>query len=164
MLWGPVDEAPKGADSMGAHQGVAAKGPAVYNSDVQGRVQEFVLRQVLGCWPMEPELREGARLATPATPSSALPCPADTHHFKPLDESAEVGILLVIVDQGRLHPLPCTLDVYPWPVHLGQIHPLQVPQAPKQHLGWGERRTPQSREPAMGGLGPLRRNWAVGGQ
>lgn len=75
-VWGPVDEAPKGADGVGAHQGVAAEGPAVHHSDVQGRVQEFILRKVLGCWPMEPELREGGRgtglcPATPAAPSSA---------------------------------------------------------------------------------------------
>lgn len=67
------------------------------------------------------------------------------------------------MDQGRLHPLPGTLDVYPRPVHLGQVDPLQVPQAPEEHLGRGERRTP-SAGPFEGGLGPLRRNWAVGGQ
>lgn len=36
---GPVDEAPQGADGVGAHQGVAAEGAAVYHADVQGRVQ-----------------------------------------------------------------------------------------------------------------------------
>ena len=33
---------------MGADQGVAAEGPAVHHADVQGRVQELVLREVLG--------------------------------------------------------------------------------------------------------------------
>lgn len=37
-VWGSVDEAPQRADSMGTHQGVSSKGPAVYHSDVQGWV------------------------------------------------------------------------------------------------------------------------------
>lgn len=48
MVRGPVDEAPQGADGVGADQGVAAEGPAVHHADVQGRVQELVLREVLG--------------------------------------------------------------------------------------------------------------------
>lgn len=80
----------------------------------------------------------GLKGGTEGPPPPCLATPgACTHHFKPLDEGAEVGVLLVIVDQGRLHPLPCTLDVYPRPVHLGQVHPLQVSQAPEQHLGGG---------------------------
>lgn len=43
------------------------------------------------------------------------------------------------MDQGRLHPLPRALDVHPRPVHLGQVYPLQVSQAPEQHLCvWGQ--------------------------
>lgn len=32
---------------MGTHQGVSSKGPAIYHSDVQGWVQELILREVL---------------------------------------------------------------------------------------------------------------------
>lgn len=119
---------------MGADQGVAAEGPAVHHADVQGRVQELVLWEVLGVGAGSLSSEKGQRHG-PALPHHAWAC---THHFKPLDQGAEVGVLLVIVDQGRLHPLPRALDVYPWPVHLGQVYPLQVSQAPEQHLcAWG---------------------------
>ena len=36
---------------MGADQGVTAEGPAVHHADVQGRVQELILREVLGVGP-----------------------------------------------------------------------------------------------------------------
>lgn len=126
---------------MGADQGVAAEGPAVHHADVQGRVQELVLGEVLGAGPGSLSPGKGRRhrprwLHRLHPPHSALPIHAQarTHHFKPLDEGVEVGVLLIIMDQGRLHPLPCTLDVHSRPVHLGQVHPLQVPQAPEQHL------------------------------
>lgn len=56
------------------------------------------------------------------------------YHFEPLDKSAEVGVLFVVGDEGRLNALPCTLNVHTRPIHLGQVHPLQVPQAPEQNL------------------------------
>ena len=43
----PVDELAQGGDGVGAHQGVAAEGPAVDHADVEGRMQQLVLRQVL---------------------------------------------------------------------------------------------------------------------
>ena len=58
-----------------------------------------------------------------------------TYNFKPLDKGAEVGIFLVVGDEGRLHSLAGTFDVHTRPVHLSEIHPLQVSQAPEQHLG-----------------------------
>ena len=36
---------------MGADQGVTPEGPAVHHADVQGRVQELILREVLGVGP-----------------------------------------------------------------------------------------------------------------
>lgn len=42
-----------------------------------------------------------------------------TYNFKPLDEGAEVGVLLVVRDEGRLHSLAGALDVHARPVHLG---------------------------------------------
>lgn len=48
VVRGPIDEASQGADGVRADQGVAAEGPAVHHADVQGRVQELVLREVLG--------------------------------------------------------------------------------------------------------------------
>ena len=56
------------------------------------------------------------------------------YHFKPLDKRAEVGVLLVVGDEGRLHSLSGAFNVHTRPIHLGQIHPLQVPQAPEQNL------------------------------
>lgn len=59
----------------------------------------------------------------------------NTHHFEPLDQSAEIGVFLVVLDEGGLHPLPSALDVHPGPVHLRQVHSLQVPEPPEQDLG-----------------------------
>ena len=47
LVRGAVDETPQAGDSVGAHQGVATKRPAVHHPDVQRRVQELVLRKVL---------------------------------------------------------------------------------------------------------------------
>lgn len=60
------------------------------------------------------------------------------YHFKPLDKGAEVGVFLVVGNEGRLHSLSGTFDVHARPIHLGQVHPLQVPQAPEQNLRVGE--------------------------
>lgn len=60
------------------------------------------------------------------------------YHFKPLDKCAEVGVFLVVGDEGRLYSLSGTFNVHTRPIHLGQIHPLQVPQAPEQNLRDGE--------------------------
>lgn len=48
LVWRAVDEFSEGADGVGAHQGVAPEGPAVHHPDVQGRVEQLVLREVLG--------------------------------------------------------------------------------------------------------------------
>lgn len=56
------------------------------------------------------------------------------YHFKPLDKGAEVGVFPVVGDEGRLDSLSGTFNVHTRPIHLGQIHPLQVPQAPEQNL------------------------------
>lgn len=57
-----------------------------------------------------------------------------THHFKPLNQSAEVGIFLVVLNERWLNAFPCTLDVHAGTVNLSQVHPLQVPQAPEENL------------------------------
>lgn len=56
------------------------------------------------------------------------------YHFKPLDKGAEIRVFLVVGDESRLHSLPGAFNVHTGPIHLGQIHPLQVPQAPEQNL------------------------------
>lgn len=48
LVWGAVDEFSEGADGVGAHQGVAPEGSAIHHPDVQGRVEQLVLREVLG--------------------------------------------------------------------------------------------------------------------
>ncbi len=50
-----------------------------------------------------------------------------TYHLKPFDQSAEVGVFLVVLDEDRLHAFTCTLYVHTRPIHLSQIDPLQVP-------------------------------------
>lgn len=79
-VWGPVDEAPQRADGVGTHQGVAAEGPAVHHSDVQGRVQQLVLREVLGdVGRGQPGLKGDPRSrATPSHTSRTPPRPAPT--------------------------------------------------------------------------------------
>lgn len=57
-----------------------------------------------------------------------------THHFEPLHQCAEIRIFLVVLNQSRLNAFPGTLDVHARTVHLCQIHSLQVPQTPEQHL------------------------------
>jgi hypothetical protein len=47
LVGGAVDEPPEAGDGVGAHQGVAAERPAVHHSDVQRRVEQLVLREVL---------------------------------------------------------------------------------------------------------------------
>lgn len=47
LVSSPVDEPPQGGDSVGADQSVPAKSPAVHHSDVQRRVEQLILRQVL---------------------------------------------------------------------------------------------------------------------
>lgn len=97
-------------------------------------------------------------------PALDIPVDAHTHHFKPFDEGVKVGVLLVIMDQRGLHSLPCTLNVHSWPVHLGKVHSLQVPQTPEQHLG-GLRGTKEESPIVKGGSssGVLRRNRSLVG-
>lgn len=59
------------------------------------------------------------------------------YHFKPLDKGAEVGVLLVVGNEGGLHSFPSTFNIDPRPIHLGQVYPLKVPQTPEQNL-WDE--------------------------
>lgn len=47
LVWPPVDEFPQGGDSIGTNQSVATKRPAVHDSDVQWRVKQLVLWQIL---------------------------------------------------------------------------------------------------------------------
>lgn len=56
------------------------------------------------------------------------------YHFKRLDKSAEVGVFLVVGDEGRLYSPSGAFNVHTRAIHLSQIHPLQVPQAPEQNL------------------------------
>lgn len=46
VCW-PVDELPEAGHSVGADQGVASKRPAVHHSDVQRRVEQLILWQIL---------------------------------------------------------------------------------------------------------------------
>lgn len=48
LVWSAVDETPQAADSVGPHQDVTAKRPTVHHPDVERRVEELVLRKVLG--------------------------------------------------------------------------------------------------------------------
>ena len=48
LVWWAVDELSEGADGVGAHQGVAPEGPAVHHPDVQRRVEQLVLWEILG--------------------------------------------------------------------------------------------------------------------
>lgn len=43
----PVDELAQAGHGVGADQSVASESPAVHHSDVQRRVQQLVLRQIL---------------------------------------------------------------------------------------------------------------------
>ena len=47
LVWRAVDEVSQAGDSVGAHQGVAPERTAVHHTDVEGRVEQLVLRQVL---------------------------------------------------------------------------------------------------------------------
>lgn len=69
------------------------------------------------------------RFSKPEDPTSSC-----TYHFEPFDQGAEVGVLLVVLDENRLHAFPCALDVHAWPIHLSQIYSFQVSQAPEQDL------------------------------
>lgn len=46
VCW-PVDELPQAGHSGGANQGETSKSPAVYHSNVQWRVEQLVLWQIL---------------------------------------------------------------------------------------------------------------------
>lgn len=46
VCW-PVDEFPKAGHSVGANQGETSESPAVHHSDVQWRVKQLVLWQIL---------------------------------------------------------------------------------------------------------------------
>lgn len=50
-----------------------------------------------------------------------------THHLKPFNQCAEVGVFLIVLDEGRLHTSTSTLYIHTRPIHLSQINPLQVP-------------------------------------
>lgn len=41
------------------------------------------------------------------------------YHFKPLDKDAEVGVFLVVGNEGRLHSFPGTFNIDTRPIHLG---------------------------------------------
>lgn len=56
------------------------------------------------------------------------------YHFKPLDKAAEVGVFLVVGNEDRLHSFSSTFNIDTRPIHLGQIHPLEVPQTPEENL------------------------------
>lgn len=102
-VWGPVDEAPQEL-AVGARV-YRPKARQSTNADIQGAgAGAHHSPGGPGGGGREPELREGAEaLAVPWPHHCTSPAPprrACTHHFKPLDQIAEVGVLLVIVDQG----------------------------------------------------------------
>lgn len=47
LVCGPVDELAQAGDRDGTNQSVAAEGPAVHHPDVQRRMKQLVLRQIL---------------------------------------------------------------------------------------------------------------------
>lgn len=47
LVWPPEDELPQAGHGVRAHQSVASKSPAVHHSDVERRVKQLVLRQIL---------------------------------------------------------------------------------------------------------------------
>lgn len=60
--------------------------------------------------------------------------PLPTHHVHVFDQLSEVGVLFVGHDHLRLHLLASTFNDHLGLIHLKQVHPLQVPQAPEQDL------------------------------
>lgn len=50
-----------------------------------------------------------------------------TYHLKPFNQCAEVGVFLVVLDEGRLHTSSSTLYIHTRSIHLSQVDPLQVP-------------------------------------
>lgn len=47
LVWAPEDELAQAGDSVRAHQSVAAESPAVHHPNVEGRVKQLILRQIL---------------------------------------------------------------------------------------------------------------------
>lgn len=41
------------------------------------------------------------------------------YHFKPLDKGVEIGVFLVVGDEGRLYSFSGTFNVHTRPIHLG---------------------------------------------
>lgn len=55
----------------------------------------------------------------------------ETHHFKPFDQRAKIGIFVVVRNESWLYPLSSTFYVHAWSVNLGKVYSLEVPQAPE---------------------------------
>lgn len=57
-----------------------------------------------------------------------------TYDVEVLDGRREVGVLLVVEDDGRLEDVSRALDVHPRPVHRHQVDALQLAETPEQDL------------------------------
>lgn len=128
LLCRSVNELAQCRDGVRAHQRVASERPAVHHPNVQRRMKKLILRQILNnkCERYQVFVIQ----STLFTKDTSV----RTHHFKPLHQSAEIRILLVVLNQRWLNAFPRTLDVHTRTIHLCQIHSLQVPQTPEQHL------------------------------
>ena len=60
--------------------------------------------------------------------------PEGSHHMEVSDDLLEVGCDFVVLHLLRLQTVARTLYPHLGPLHLKQVHPAQVPQAPEQHL------------------------------
>lgn len=47
LVWGTVDETPQAGDGVGTHQDVTTKRTTVHHSDVERRVEQLILWEVL---------------------------------------------------------------------------------------------------------------------
>ena len=59
---------------------------------------------------------------------------SETDHVNIADQLFEVGVSLVALDLFRLQLSSCTLHLHQGALHFKQLHPLQLPQTPEQHL------------------------------
>lgn len=92
LLCGSVNELAQSRDGVRAHQRVAPERPAVHHPDVQRRMKKLIFRQIL---KNERECYQVLEVR-----GTLLTAVRRTHHFKPLHQSAEIGILLVVLNQS----------------------------------------------------------------
>ena len=58
----------------------------------------------------------------------------NSYHVYGVHQNREVGVFLEALDHRGTQTPPCTFYKHLRPVHSQQLHPLQLPQTPEQHL------------------------------